>query len=150
MIILRQKAFSEKSEKDKKKSKIAGLAGVGLGAGGVTAGGASLDARLKANKIAQAYESDTLTGKRAKRIASKTGTTPFLNNVIGDPEKVEKAVEMEKRHGRMVKRAFDKQAKKSKRLGTVGLALGAASLGSGAYGLKKRIDANKEESKEDK
>lgn len=115
------------------------------------AGNKSLGAALKSKEIADSYNMNNLLHKYDKKIATKTGTTalPF-GGVMGDQEKVKKAEELSKRHRKIVQRTIDNQAKKANKLGAVGAALGAASLGSAAYGLKKKKDAKKKNEKEDK
>lgn len=141
-----EKLYSEKSEKDKKKSKIASGVATGLGAGAIVAGVKSKNALEKAKEIANSYNRNALLNKYDKRIAAKTGTTvlPF-GGVMGDSEKVKKAEELSKRHKRVVQNAVNKLANKSLKLGATGLALGTAGLGAAAYGLKKKGDAKKDE-----
>lgn len=141
-----ERLYSEKSKKDEKKAKIAGGVAAGLGIGSMIAGNKSLDAALKSKEIADSYNMNNLLHKYDKKIAAKTGTTasPFVG-IIGDPDKVKKAEELSKRHRKIVQRAVDNQAKKANELGAVGAALGAASLGAAAYGLKKKRDAKKDE-----
>jgi hypothetical protein len=144
-----QKEFAEKkSNKDEKKSKIAGGIAAGLGAGALVAGNKSMNTALKSKKIIDSYNMNNALHKYDKKIAAKTGTTalPF-GGIAGDPEKVKKAEELSKRHRRVVQNTINKLDKKANKLGATGLVLGAASLGSAAYGLKKKKDAKKNEKK---
>ena len=158
MIILRQKAFSEKSEKDKKKSRIAGGVAAGTGTVGIGSAIASKKLKKESNKTFDLVDKKTNRLLRGERVAKKFGGRYLEGVGVGPGYIIDtptntgaiEGTELLKRHERKVLNKAVGLRDNSKKLKIAGLALGAASLGSGAYGLKKRIDAKKEESKEDK
>jgi len=120
MII--QRLFSEKSEKDKKKAKVAGKVAAVGSAGSIAAG---LGSKYLKNKA------DYLT---------------FVHKDIGPAvldERFDKTPGLEERYTRRVDRAIKKSENASKKLGKAGIALGAASVGAGLYALKKKKDSKK-------
>lgn len=120
MII--QRLFSEKSEKDKKKAKVAGKVAAVGGAGSIAAG---LGSKYLKNKA------DYLT------LVHKDIVPAVLE------ERFDKTPGLEERYTRRADRAIKKSENTAKKLGKAGIALGAASVGAGLYALKKKKDSKK-------
>lgn len=158
MIIQRLFSEKKKSEKDEKKAKVAGGVAAGAGAAGVGSMVGSKKLEKESNKAFDSILKKTNRDIRGEKVAKKVGARynreyeyvfkPVRDSAGNTHEFLDhKGNELLKRHKNITRNKALNLIGKSENLKKTGLALGAVSLGSAGYALKKKKDSKKEEKK---